>query len=485
MIIPWTNPCSIIYLTIKSCSLKEYDLLLQRLPYLRTFSTEEFIIDKSNQLNSSPSISKCYPQLASLMIGNGSFSMTDFELILFLTPSLARLKLISYKSILDSITNGSDWEYLIHNKLPNLKIFEFFFSYHLQKENEAEDLTLVLDRFRTSFWLKEKKWIVACDYVFRQNVIYIYTTPVCTKDFEQQWKSIQKACQTFPFITIFKLLSIDNEFHSTIHRIHGIDDLAESRVLRLLVLGGNHIETKGAQYLADSLRNKMKLTTLDLRDNKIGDQGALYIADALRDNMVLRVLNLSSNGISTTTADHLYECFRNKNKLVQFDLKGNDQCDAVAMYASFQIRNNKSVHKLKLNQNRITNIGAAYIGDMLKENKTLVQINLTGNQIGNTGVQYLTNVLQQHSTLAQLYLGDNQIDDQGVQYLTHVLETNIVLKELHLDSNSITGQGAKHLADALSKTKTLTTLKLRGNEIGPSGTKYLIDAQQNRTVSPC
>ncbi|CAF3821402.1 unnamed protein product [Rotaria sp. Silwood1] len=429
MIIPWTNPCSIIYLTIKSCSLKEYDLLLQRLPYLRTFSTEEFIIDKSNQLNSSPSISKCYPQLASLMIGNGSFSMTDFELILFLTPSLARLKLISYKSILDSITNGSDWEYLIHNKLPNLKIFEFFFSYHLQKENEAEDLTLVLDRFRTSFWLKEKKWIVACDYVLHQNVIYIYTTPICTKDFEQQWKSIQKTCQTFPFITIFKLLSIDNEFHSTIHRTHGIDDLAESRVLRLLVLGGNHIETKGAQYLADSLRNKMKLTTLDLRDNKIGDQGALYIADALRDNMVLRVLNLSSNGISTTTADHLYECFRNKN----------------------------SVHKLKLNQNRITNIGAAYIGDMLKENKTLVQINLTGNQIGNTGVQYLTNVLQQHS----------------------------VLKELHLDSNSITGQGAKHLADALSKTKTLTTLKLRGNEIGPSGTKYLIDAQQNRTVSPC
>ncbi|CAF3961665.1 unnamed protein product, partial [Rotaria sp. Silwood1] len=229
MIIPWTNPCSIIYLTIKSCSLKEYDLLLQRLPYLRTFSTEEFIIDKSNQLNSSPSISKCYPQLASLMIGNGSFSMTDFELILFLTPSLARLKLISYKSILDSITNGSDWEYLIHNKLPNLKIFEFFFSYHLQKENEAEDLTLVLDRFRTSFWLKEKKWIVACDYVLHQNVIYIYTTPICTKDFEQQWKSIQKTCQTFPFITIFKLLSIDNEFHSTIHRTHGIDDLAESR----------------------------------------------------------------------------------------------------------------------------------------------------------------------------------------------------------------------------------------------------------------
>ncbi|CAF4519011.1 unnamed protein product, partial [Rotaria sp. Silwood2] len=168
-LIPWTNPCSIIYLTIKSCSLKEYDLLLQRLPYLRTFSTGEFIIDKLNQLNSSPSILKSYSQLMSLMIENGSLSMTDFELILSLTPSLTRLKLISYKSNLFSIANGSDWEYLIHNKLPNLKMFEFFFSYRLQKENEAEDLTLFLNQFRTLFWLKEKKWIVTCDYVLKQN----------------------------------------------------------------------------------------------------------------------------------------------------------------------------------------------------------------------------------------------------------------------------------------------------------------------------
>ncbi|CAF4638926.1 unnamed protein product, partial [Rotaria sp. Silwood2] len=228
-LIPWTNPCSIIYLTIKSCSLKEYDLLLQRLPYLRTFSTGEFIIDKLNQLNSSPSILKSYSQLMSLMIENGSLSMTDFELILSLTPSLTRLKLISYKSNLFSIANGSDWEYLIHNKLPNLKMFEFFFSYRLQKENEAEDLTLFLNQFRTLFWLKEKKWIVTCDYVLKQNVIYIYTTPVYTKDFEQQLQSIKKTSQPFPFILRFKFLSMNNEFHSTIHLIHGIDDVAEPR----------------------------------------------------------------------------------------------------------------------------------------------------------------------------------------------------------------------------------------------------------------
>ncbi|CAF3463480.1 unnamed protein product [Rotaria sp. Silwood2] len=252
-LIPWTNPCSIIYLTIKSCSLKEYDLLLQRLPYLRTFSTGEFIIDKLNQLNSSPSILKSYSQLMSLMIENGSLSMTDFELILSLTPSLTRLKLISYKSNLFSIANGSDWEYLIHNKLPNLKMFEFFFSYRLQKENEAEDLTLFLNQFRTLFWLKEKKWIVTCDYVLKQNVIYIYTTPVYTKDFEQQLQSIKKTSQPFPFILRFKFLSMNNEFHSTIHLIHGIDDVAEPRTIQHINLEKNGIGEDGTRYLAETI----------------------------------------------------------------------------------------------------------------------------------------------------------------------------------------------------------------------------------------
>ncbi|CAF3520618.1 unnamed protein product [Rotaria socialis] len=184
--ISWPNLCTITFLTIKSCSYKEYNLILQRLPYLRTFITTEFITDKSNQSNSLPSASACYSKLMSLMIFNNSLSITEFESILSLTPSLVKLKLISYRSNLDSITNGSDWEYLIQNTLPSLKTFEFFFSYALRKESDSEDLTLMIDRFRTSFWLQEKIWIITCDYFLKGNAINLYTTPMCTKDFEKQ-----------------------------------------------------------------------------------------------------------------------------------------------------------------------------------------------------------------------------------------------------------------------------------------------------------
>jgi hypothetical protein len=57
---------------------------------------------------------------------------------------------------LDSILDGSDWADLIQTKLPDLKIFQIFFSYTLLQGNDAKDLDLLMDRFRTPFWLQEK-----------------------------------------------------------------------------------------------------------------------------------------------------------------------------------------------------------------------------------------------------------------------------------------------------------------------------------------
>jgi hypothetical protein len=154
--IPWSSSCSIVYLTIKSCSLKEYDLILQCLSRLRTIVTAQFIMDQSNVFITSSSASTRYSQLVSLVIGNSSLSMTDFQLLLSLTPSLVRLKLMSHRSKLDSILDGSDWADLIQTKLPDLKIFQIFFSYTLLQGNDAKDLDLLMDRFRTPFWLQEK-----------------------------------------------------------------------------------------------------------------------------------------------------------------------------------------------------------------------------------------------------------------------------------------------------------------------------------------
>ncbi|CAF5058329.1 unnamed protein product, partial [Rotaria magnacalcarata] len=229
MRIPWPDRCTITFLTIKSCSLEEYNFLLQHLAYLRTFITTKFITDTSNQLNSLPSVSAYYSQLMSLMILNSSLSITEFESILSLTPSLVKLKLISYRSNFDSITNGSDWEYLIRNTLSSLRTFEFFFSYTLRKGTDTEDLTLMIDRFRTSFWLQEKKWIITCDYFLTRNIINLYTTPTCPKDFEKKMEPIKWMYGSLPCIIRFKSLPIDDKFNSNIHLVRGADDAIQSQ----------------------------------------------------------------------------------------------------------------------------------------------------------------------------------------------------------------------------------------------------------------
>ena len=46
----WLNSFSIVHLTMKLCSLKEYDTILQRLPRLQTIVIEQLIMKQSNEL---------------------------------------------------------------------------------------------------------------------------------------------------------------------------------------------------------------------------------------------------------------------------------------------------------------------------------------------------------------------------------------------------------------------------------------------------
>lgn len=173
--IPWPSQSSIQHLSVKSCSLTEYNFILERLPHLRTFRTARFIMNQSMSSSSTPTY---YRQLMSLTIGDSSLSMADFDQLLSLTPLISTLKLMSFRSIsLDSILNGSEWTHLIQTKLSNLKTFRFFFSYNSREANDAKDIDLIIDQFRTPFWLHEKKWIVVCDYSLNPKFINIYTVP--------------------------------------------------------------------------------------------------------------------------------------------------------------------------------------------------------------------------------------------------------------------------------------------------------------------
>ncbi|CAF0916631.1 unnamed protein product [Adineta steineri] len=94
------------------------------------------------------------------------------------TPNLRHLTIET-----DEINmNGHDWERIITDDLPQLKIFHlkmiFRLNDHDNKDQRVDDL---LDSFRTQFWLIERQWYVRCDWnrceQCEKNNIYLYTLP--------------------------------------------------------------------------------------------------------------------------------------------------------------------------------------------------------------------------------------------------------------------------------------------------------------------
>jgi hypothetical protein len=227
--ISWTSTSNIKYLTIKSCSLTEYHLLLQRLPHLKTFKTLKFTMNRS--MASSPTTSH-HRKLMSLSIGNRSLSMVDFEQLLSLTPSLSTLQLMSCRwNKFDSIVNGSEWTRLIQTKLSNLKTFHFFFSYSVKQANDAKDLDLIMDQFRTAFWLREKKWLVTCDCALKEQKINFFTTQRDSWDFGHNSSSVVRSTY-FSFTIRFDCTWMDGDFHPNVHLSYIGDDIIKLSVCR-------------------------------------------------------------------------------------------------------------------------------------------------------------------------------------------------------------------------------------------------------------
>jgi len=88
-----------------------------------------------------------------------------------------------------SYWNGYDWERILTNHLPNIKIFrfkmEFTFSCHIDIETQVNEL---LDSFRTPFWLDKHRWFVRCHWILpisgiRDEYSMIYTLPYAFKTF--------------------------------------------------------------------------------------------------------------------------------------------------------------------------------------------------------------------------------------------------------------------------------------------------------------
>ncbi|CAF1059188.1 unnamed protein product [Adineta steineri] len=246
----WPDQCKLQHLVIDSCIYREYLDILQKLPYLRTLVMRNCTIDDTHSTLLLLYKFKTPSSLISLTISDCSFSLKNLTLLLSPIPTLLHLKLISHRSILDSFFHGSRLEELIRAKAPALVRFEFFLSYKYQENDRFISLESLMDPFRTSFWLNDKRWFVTCAYVPKGSTIWLHTTPIRDSGIEK--------------LVRCEVSCIDKQCRLTQRSIDEIIDNTDDVTLTTFGLYYNQIGDRGAQYLVDILQQN-KVSSLFYR----------------------------------------------------------------------------------------------------------------------------------------------------------------------------------------------------------------------------
>ncbi|CAM4963032.1 unnamed protein product [Rotaria socialis] len=507
--LPWPIQSTLEQLTIQDCTYDQYCVILSNSFQLKSFTMRNCIMNTihktgSSSLTTASHLAKRqrtspttagYHQLISLAIGNCELPIKDLELLLSMTPSLVYLKLVSPREVFDSIFNGSYWKQYIQNTLPLLNKFEFLLTFDIMKYDGHMDIESLILPFHDSFWLSEKRWFVACDYIINRPRINLYTTPVCVRSEENKHATLQISSTDGIVHAIFYPIPYKLDLSMTqmgdILLKHLAVELQNRNTLTQLDLSRNQITDIGAQHIANAFRTHTNLETLDLSHNRIGNDGAQYLFDALKENKIITNLELEGNiGSYCTAVSTAILIKSNKQTHTTMNLKamkiGNDE----TRFLADALENNKTITELNLSNNEIGDIGAQYLAHALRDNKTLTSLifgcdykkktltllDLSGNEIGNTGAQHFATALQKNQTLTILNLESNRVQDDGMKYLAKVLENNKTLKRLDLEKNPSDSYAFVSAAFQIQNDPIHSTIYLQSKKIGDDEVRFLADA---------
>jgi hypothetical protein len=197
--IPWPNQCKLQYLVIDDCIYSEYLTILRELSCLRRLVIRNCTITDKDSRLLLPSKFKVHSLLMSLTISDYLLSLENLTFLLSPVPTLLHLKVISHRTTLDSFFDGSHLEELIQAKAPTLVRFEFFLTYKYRENDDFISLESLMIRFRTRFWLDDKRWFVTCAYVPKACAIWLHTTPIRDSGIKQLMRCevswIDKQCR--------------------------------------------------------------------------------------------------------------------------------------------------------------------------------------------------------------------------------------------------------------------------------------------------
>ncbi|CAF1265183.1 unnamed protein product [Adineta steineri] len=168
IVTPTQYSLSIEHLSIVGvpCRISQLNLLYQYTPHIRYLALDLYRDNNDEELKTSIlSIN----QLNLVFVGP---QYSTIENLLQHVPNLYELKIETcYIEI-----NGYDWEQIIRNYLPKLKIFQLKMRCQIRNEKSKQEL---FNSFQTQFWLKEHQWFIRYHYNTddNSNMICLYTLP--------------------------------------------------------------------------------------------------------------------------------------------------------------------------------------------------------------------------------------------------------------------------------------------------------------------
>jgi len=102
-----------------------------------------------------------------------NFGMRDTWKMISFLQKISNLQHLEIR-FMNNIIDGHQWEQIIRNYLPKLKVFHFGMrDKRSADENIQELVDQLIDSFRSSFWIDEHKWFVRC--ITWNTVIYLQT----------------------------------------------------------------------------------------------------------------------------------------------------------------------------------------------------------------------------------------------------------------------------------------------------------------------
>jgi hypothetical protein len=179
--ITWPFNCRIEYLTInEDIDFNDLCKILSCSPQLHTLIIKGSLF---NMINNTLPTTACFSQITSLTIEELDVTNDKLQTFLLLTPSLIYLKLIG-KHVL---FNGKQWEEFIQINLLQLNKFEFFIDAPILDGQTRDTLDVLIQSFRSPFWIEYKKWFVACEFnTDPLNSIQLYSIPICKSVLQYQ-----------------------------------------------------------------------------------------------------------------------------------------------------------------------------------------------------------------------------------------------------------------------------------------------------------